>query len=646
MRSEAVDGAIEDQFPVGNRVDSGSPIPSVEPAHRTRARLVVSSRRSPPPRHERSVSGDSPSPTPERAGELGVAPTMPASMAKSGSPLPSPPETPVNRMERSRVLSALFETPVEETRMGRYVVRGTLGEGGMGTVLEAVDPGLDRRVALKVLHRELDERHTMRLRREAQALAKLSHPNVVQVYEVGEVEGQTFVAMEKIKGLTLREWMRREPRPGWRECVEVYLQVGAGLVAAHEQGLVHRDSKPANAIIDAKGRVRVLDFGLARRTEDADVHESGQVRTPVGAEDSAVLDATLTRTGAVLGTPAYMPLEQMAGGEADARSDQFSFCVSLYEAIYGERPFEGTTLPALMVAMRHGELRPVPKGTKVPARLRSTLARGLSCKPRERWPSMDALMAELRGLLEVRRRGALPVLGVVGGALGVLGLGLWGQGDVGTGAEPVARDAAMVARGTDEEPQPSPNDRALPPTDDQDATKASSVTGPGSELAIAEEIGEPEEQEASQRSSESEVGEREPEPVEKTRAPVPATESPKAKTRHRPKRKPKLKSASPAPQPLDTAPTPIHDTLTREDMRPALVKARTIARRCGAKHRTLMAEVVVRVEVEADGKVQSVEVLPPAKGSAEAGCLVTELSGLRFPRSLEGGDATWALKLW
>ncbi|MEM9456156.1 MAG: tetratricopeptide repeat protein [Myxococcota bacterium] len=290
------------------------------------------------------------------------------------------------------------------TTLGRYRVLGTLGQGGMGTALRAFDPQLDRMVALKVLHKGLGSMHTTRLRREAQALAKLSHPNVVQVYEVGEFEGQTFVAMELVKGQTLRSWMRQSPRPSWRACVEVFLQVGMGLAAAHERGLVHRDFKPSNAMIDPKGRVRVLDFGLARQVDDADVHDSMVQRGRDDEIDAHLLDASLTRTGTVLGTPAYMPLEQMLGTHADARSDQFSFCVALYEAVYGQRPYLGRSMASLMFQMSAGSIEPLTQRVKIPARLRKVLERGLAQQPEERWPSMQELLAELRQVLRSSRR--------------------------------------------------------------------------------------------------------------------------------------------------------------------------------------------------------------------------------------------------
>jgi serine/threonine protein kinase len=298
---------------------------------------------------------------------------------------------------KARIHAALFDDrPLPPEHLGRFVLRGTLGCGGMGTVLEAYDAALDRKLALKVLHPTLDDRYALRLVREAQALAKLSHPNVVHVYEVGEVEGRTFIAMELLHGRTLREWQEQE-RPDWRACVEAYLQAGQGLAAAHAAGLVHRDFKPGNCIIDADGRVRVLDFGLVRELEGAADDEPGT--TARGREP---LGETLTRTGVVLGTMAYMPIEQLDGKPVDARGDQFSFCVSLYEALYGERPFAGETLDLLAETLTSGTVRPAPAGTRVPKKLRSVLLRGLSADPGGRWPSMAALLRELRQVVAPR----------------------------------------------------------------------------------------------------------------------------------------------------------------------------------------------------------------------------------------------------
>ncbi|MCH9688152.1 MAG: serine/threonine-protein kinase, partial [Deltaproteobacteria bacterium] len=345
--------------------------------------------------------------------------------------------------KRNRVFAALFGMPSPPQTLGRYVVLGTLGRGGMGTVLEAFDRTLDRKVAVKVLHQDLAERHAARLLREAQAMAKLSHPNVVQVYEADTVGGQAFVVMERVAGQPLRKWMDQQPRPDWRRCVEMFIQVGRGLAAAHAEGLIHRDFKPSNAIIDEGGRARVLDFGLARRTVvdpragralegtdgDDDQYATGpadsetfaHATTPDLAQDAPALDLALTETGAVLGTPAYMPLEQMKGQEADARSDQFSFCVSLFEAVYGERPFEGKTTMALLVSMSRDEIRPAPKGSGVPEALRAVLLRGLALEPEQRWPSMDVLLSELGRLVAPRNRRGL-TLGLVVGLIGLGGL--------------------------------------------------------------------------------------------------------------------------------------------------------------------------------------------------------------------------------
>lgn len=308
------------------------------------------------------------------------------------------------------------------TRIGRYVVRGVLGHGGMSTVLEAYDGTLDREIALKILHRGTDVEQGSRLIREAQALARLSHPNVVQVYEVGTVDGQTFIAMERIRGRTLQQW--QEQRPPWRECVKVYVQAGRGLAAAHAVGLVHRDFKPSNCIVDDVGQVRVLDFGLAReRMATVDHERATAAREDPRAMPSSSLSSSLTQTGAVLGTLAYMPLEQLDGRPVNERSDQFSLCASLYEAVYGERPFEGTTVGKLTLSLMSGEVRPVPRGSSVPARLRRALLRGLASAPEDRWPSVAALLDELTRIAAPRRARWL-VLGL-GGGMALLGGGLW-----------------------------------------------------------------------------------------------------------------------------------------------------------------------------------------------------------------------------
>ncbi|MEM9457023.1 MAG: serine/threonine-protein kinase [Myxococcota bacterium] len=310
--------------------------------------------------------------------------------------------------------------------IGRFVVLGTLGQGGMGTVYEAFDRSLDRRVAVKVLHRDTADQYYRRLLGEAKALAQLTHPNVVTVHEVGEFEGQLFVAMELVTGRTLREWVKQQPRPTWRQCVETYCQAGSGLAAAHAAGLVHRDFKPGNAMVDAGGRVRVLDFGLAQTANEAREHANNSAAREATADRSPShepeLNQRLTETGQIMGTPAYMPPEQMRGEEVDARSDQFSFCVALYEAIYETRPFEGQTWNELVKSVTSGKTKPRPRSS-APGRLRHILMRGLATDASQRWPSMADLLAELQELVAPKPLRWLAPLAISGG-LALIGVGL------------------------------------------------------------------------------------------------------------------------------------------------------------------------------------------------------------------------------
>jgi tetratricopeptide (TPR) repeat protein len=308
--------------------------------------------------------------------------------------------------------------------LGRYVVLGELGSGAMGTVLKAYDESLDRTVAIKLLHSEAAACHPEWLEREALALGRLSHPNVVHVYELAQADDQWFIAMELVGGQTLRQW-QHEGR-GWQASLRAYLQAGEGLAAAHAAGLVHRDFKPDNCIIDERGHVRVLDFGLAGGAVVPSADEATEVT--VAARDHSRDDPSTT-SGAIVGTPAYMPPEQMRGEEADARSDQFSFCVSLYEAIHGERPYAGRTLTALMRSILAGDVGESSRRTRAPKRLREILRRGLAAEPERRWPTMEALLEELRRLVAPRTQRWL-ALGVAGGMVAV-GLGLARYAEVG-----------------------------------------------------------------------------------------------------------------------------------------------------------------------------------------------------------------------
>ncbi len=281
-----------------------------------------------------------------------------------------------------------------DTGLGRYIVLKLIGSGAMGAVYSGFDVELDRKVALKVLRQSFAKHQRVRARmlREAQALAQLSHPNVVQVYDVDVIDEQVFLAMEFVEGSTLGEWLDAEPR-GWRECLDCYLQAGRGLAAAHEVGLVHRDLKPANILRGADGRVCVADFGLVQRSAH-EPRESGEELISV-SESQASQSLTLTQTNVRIGTPAYMSPEQHRGDPTDIHSDQFSFCICLWEALYGQRPFAGQSVPEIRKNVLAGTLHPLPGDTDVPARLHDLLVRGLANEPKNRWPSMDELLSAL-----------------------------------------------------------------------------------------------------------------------------------------------------------------------------------------------------------------------------------------------------------
>jgi serine/threonine protein kinase len=260
------------------------------------------------------------------------------------------------------------------TLVGRYVVLARLGAGGMGVVFAAYDPELSRKVALKLLHPRLAAdadaaaRHDARARlvREAQALARLSHPHIVAIHDVGEHRGSVWLAMEYVEGETLATWLQQRRRT-WQEVLAVLTPAASGLAAAHAAGLVHRDIKPDNIIVGADGRVRVMDLGLARAL-GGDEEPGARIDARINAEvptaaagDLAGLAARVTRVGAVMGTPAYMSPEQFRGLPVDARADIFAFCVTLWEALMGERPFAGDTLIELAASVLAGTVRPVPR---------------------------------------------------------------------------------------------------------------------------------------------------------------------------------------------------------------------------------------------------------------------------------------------
>jgi predicted Ser/Thr protein kinase len=292
------------------------------------------------------------------------------------------------------------------TSIGRYTVLGLVGRGGLGEVYAAYDPDLDRRVALKLMRAEAgarDDGGQERLRREAQAIAKLSHRNVVVVHDVGTFSGRVFVAMEFVDGGTLKEWLAEESRSR-AEILMAFANAARGLGAAHAAGMVHRDFKPQNVMMRKDGSVLVTDFGLVRQLGDDSAATEPELNGELASALANEPALGLTRTGDVVGTPAYMAPEQFTGPRTDARSDQFSFCVALYEALYGERPFDGQTFGELRINVLDGRPRPAPDKTSVPAWLRRVLTRGLAVDPEARFPSMAALSDALLNDPTVRRR--------------------------------------------------------------------------------------------------------------------------------------------------------------------------------------------------------------------------------------------------
>lgn len=314
---------------------------------------------------------------------------------------------------RKNVAARMFQRMYEpELVAGRYVLRNSLGKGAKGTVFLAEDQRLHRKLAIKLLHEHEDRDERMRLVREAQALAKIRHENIVQVYDANNFEDQVYLAMELIEGSSLRAW--EQTQDNWKVIVDAYRQAGAGLLAAHQHGFTHRDFKPENVLVEHKtGRVCVADFGLVKHVPGL-VAEVARADARVTAAQAS-LQATptyqpqansirLTKTDKAAGTPLYMSCEALFLGQADARSDQFSFCVALYIALCGNYPFTGQTPPAgygdLVNALDAGKVHPFPKKLKLPKWLLTVLTRGLSRDPDKRYPSMAELLADL----DYRRR--------------------------------------------------------------------------------------------------------------------------------------------------------------------------------------------------------------------------------------------------
>ena len=373
--------------------------------------------------------------------------------AELGPAEQSPPGFETQRLRASLSARLFGRESQQPLRVGRFVVVDLIGSGGMGTVYAAYDPVLDRKVAVKLLRGSQSEKARARLLREAQAMARVSHPNVVTVHEVGTFESHVFVAMEFVHGTTLQGWCRQHPpesRSRFDTLVELAVQAIRGLIAAHDAGLVHRDVKPSNMLVGEDGRLRMADFGLARQApafdtssvdvltdsypsrEDVRPHDVDETLGDVSAEASgserpfrsdgagspAPFDP-MTGTGELLGTPAYMAPEHL-DGRVDARSDQFSLCLALWEATYGERPFESTALVARLEAIAAGPSMPAGR-EEVPRWWLAVLRRGLAYDPAERFPSMTALLEAIDSHRSGKRS-----LGPVGLAVLVGGLALGG----------------------------------------------------------------------------------------------------------------------------------------------------------------------------------------------------------------------------
>lgn len=309
-------------------------------------------------------------------------------------------------------------------RLGPWIVQRTLGAGAMGVVYAARDDATGRRAAIKVLHprgytrpSEADPRRW--LEREATALARLSHPAIVGVQGVGEVDGLCFMVMELVEGRTLAAWLT-ERRRAWPEVARAMRDVASAVAAAHEAGLVHGDIKPDNIMVSRGGYARVMDFGLAEAMGTSIFEPDGAEETH---DDDAEPDPATTRrlASSARGTPAYMAPERLCGEPGDAATDQFSLCVTFYEALYGQRPFRGRTPAELYFRATRPFLRVAPEHARVPAWLHAIVARGLSRDPRQRWPGMHAMVRALdRGLMRRRLRHA----SILGAAIAAAVLGL------------------------------------------------------------------------------------------------------------------------------------------------------------------------------------------------------------------------------
>src|SRR5262245_32903014 len=275
-------------------------------------------------------------------------------------------------------------------RLGPYEILAPLGAGGMGEVYRARDVSLERQVAIKVLPEDVatDEKRLRRLFQEARAASALNHPNIVTVYGVGEEDSVSYIANELVEGKTLAEMMMGSEL-STKKVLEIGVQIADGLAAAHEAGIIHRDLKPANVMLTKDGVVKILDFGLAKRTAPAQR----------GDPHSATMPAADTLPGEIVGTAGFMSPEQVRGDEVDFRSDQFALGSLLYEMLTGRRAFQGATTIDMLSAILNQEPEPIARiRPDVPPPLRWTIERCLAKSPAERYQSSRDLARELSSL--------------------------------------------------------------------------------------------------------------------------------------------------------------------------------------------------------------------------------------------------------
>ncbi len=296
------------------------------------------------------------------------------------------------------------------TRIGRYVVSKRLGRGAMGVVYVAADPELHRDVALKIIRHGAGADDSERMLREAQTLARLAHPNVVAIHDVGRARGSVYFAMELVKGKSLREGLPETSII--TNGLDVLAQAGAGLVAAHQAGIIHRDFKPENVMVGDDRRVRVTDFGLA--------HADGAVPDADASNLFSMGSVLVTKTGGIVGTPAYMAPELLRGGKASELSDQFAFGVTMFEVLTGTRPFAARSIEQLRAVVERGPDRAGLE--RCPKRLRPVLSRALESDPSARYPNMVALLADLALRAQPRRTWISLASGFVLFALGFAAL--------------------------------------------------------------------------------------------------------------------------------------------------------------------------------------------------------------------------------